>query len=286
MTTPSARVLDRGYRRYEGDRLGPRGAVRSLAVHSLKRALGMRRPFWVKLLPILTVLIAYLPAALFVGVAALLPTPPGQLPSYHGYYGFILVAMILFTALVAPEMLCTDRRSGVLGMYLASPLTRDTYLLAKAISLAAVLLVVTLGPPLVLLLGFVMVGVGPDGPGDLLLLILRMLASGAVLALFYGSLSLAVSSFTDRRGFASAGIILLLVGSGIATNVLREVLGAPEWVHVLNLGQVAVELVQRIYGQAGERDVAMATLVVAVAALTAASAWLVRWRYKRMDVSR
>ena len=32
--------------------------------------------------------------------------------------------VLVFTAFVAPEILCTDRRSGMLGLYLASPLRR------------------------------------------------------------------------------------------------------------------------------------------------------------------
>ena len=66
----------------------------------------------------------------------------------------------------APEVLCPDRRTGMLGLYLASPLTRDTYLLAKAAAVAGAARLVTLGPPLLLLVAFILQGLGPDGPGD------------------------------------------------------------------------------------------------------------------------
>ena len=66
-------------------------------------------------------------------------SPTTDLPTYGEYYGFIVSAIIVFVAFVAPEVLCTDRRTGMLGLYLASPLTRDTYLLAKAIAVAVVL---------------------------------------------------------------------------------------------------------------------------------------------------
>ncbi len=120
-----ARILDRGYRRYDGPRLGVRGAVRSLAWHSALRALGLRRTFWAKLLPLASVGIAYVPALVFVGVAALLPAAltegGGLLPDYADYYGFISAAIVLFVALVGPEVLCPDRRHRMLGLYLASP---------------------------------------------------------------------------------------------------------------------------------------------------------------------
>ena len=64
-----ARILDQGYRPYEGPRRGLAGAVRSLAWHSVLRALGLRRTAWAKLLPIASVLIAYVPAVVFVGIA-------------------------------------------------------------------------------------------------------------------------------------------------------------------------------------------------------------------------
>lgn len=109
----------------------------------------MRRSAWAKVLPVATIAFAYLPAIVFVGAAALLPDQSSRdlaLPSYGDYYGFVISAIMVFVALVAPEVLCTDRRTGMLGVYLAAPLDRDTYLLAKAAGIAFVLSIVCLGP--------------------------------------------------------------------------------------------------------------------------------------------
>ena len=38
-----ARILEGGYRRFEGHRTGVRGAVESVATHTTQRALGLRR---------------------------------------------------------------------------------------------------------------------------------------------------------------------------------------------------------------------------------------------------
>ena len=189
-TGTQARILDRGYRAYTGPRLGVRGAVRSLVLHSMQRALGLKRPFWQKILPALAVFIAYVPAIVFVGLAVFLSDTllenTDLLPTYADYYGFISAAIVVFTAFVAPELLCTDRRTGMLGLYLASPLTRDTYLLAKAIATVALLALVTLGPPLFLLIGLTIVGQGPDGPLDLLTLLGRIVLGGLAVAVLPG----------------------------------------------------------------------------------------------------
>ena len=73
VTAATAQIHDRGYRRYDGRRLGRMHAIRSLTRHSFQRILGLRRPARYKILPFLCVIIAYLPAAVFVGVIALIP---------------------------------------------------------------------------------------------------------------------------------------------------------------------------------------------------------------------
>src|SRR3954453_20079627 len=111
----NAHIYEQGYRSYDGPRLGVAASVRSLAIHSALRALGLRRTVWAKLLPIATVLIAYLPAAVFVGIAALIPeqvtNQVDAIPKYPDYFGTTPADIILFVAVVGPEVLCSDRKN-------------------------------------------------------------------------------------------------------------------------------------------------------------------------------
>ena len=286
-----ARIVDQGYRPYDGPRRGVRGAVRSLAVHSVLRALGLRRTAWAKLLPIASVLIAYLPAAVFVGLAALLPDRVRQqtdlIPTYAEYYGFITAAIVLFVALVGPEVLCPDRRNGMLGLYLASPLDRRTYLLAKVLAVVPVLALVTLGPPLLQLVGLTLADAGPTSVGDFLLVFVRIGLAGVVISTAYTALSLAAASLTDRRAVASAGVILLLFATSVATTQLVDVGGANPHLLLLNLFFLPFELVQRVYGETGAHpSIATATLVAADAAWVALGGAIVWLRYKTLMVTR
>ena len=291
MSDRGAHIYEQGYRSYEGPRLGVSASVRSLAVHSIRRGLGLRRTFWAKLLPIATVVIAYVPATVFVGIAALIPDEITDeidaIPSYADYFGNITAAILLFVAVVGPEVLCSDRRNGMLGMYLASPLTRETYLLAKVLAVVPVLLLVTLGPQLLLLVGRALVDAGPETATDFALVLVRSLAAGLMVSLVYTAISLAAASLTERRAFASAGVILTLLLSGAVTSALVENADFDRRVYLLNLGFLPIELVQRIYGELGsEPSLTTASLVAAVAAWVLGSAALVLWRYRRLTVSR
>lgn len=295
----AARIYDRGYRRYEGERRGVGGAVRSVAVSTAQRALGLRRSAGAKVLPVLSVAIAYLPAIVFVGISAFFGDRFGidaneALPDYPEYYGFITLAIVLFAAFVAPEVLCTDRRTGMLGLYLASPLTRDTYLAAKALAVAGLMALVTLGPPLLLLVGLVLNDAGPDGIAELAGLLVRMVAAGAAVAVLQTSLALAVSSFTTRKAAASGAIILLLLASSALAGTLASIDGAPSGVFLVDLFSLPFELVYRIYGSSQSIDdgtgvaaeVSTAALVGAYLGWTALCWIIVRVRYQRLAISR
>jgi ABC-2 type transport system permease protein len=114
-SSTEARIVDRGYRRYTGPRRGTSGAVRSLIAQTLQRILGIRRPIWSKIWPIIVIAMAYIPAIVFVGITVLAKQQDGRvayqrlLPSYGQYYQFVTAAIVLFVAFVAPEVLCTDR---------------------------------------------------------------------------------------------------------------------------------------------------------------------------------
>ena len=147
------------------------------------------------------------------------------LPTYGEYLGYVSLLVALLVAFVAPEILCTDRRTGMVGLYLASPLTRDTYLVAKAIATAAVLVAHhdrahpaharRLHHP----------GRGSRRSVDVLLTALRIVGCGLVITAIYTAVSMGVSSLTDRKAFATVGLILLFFLSNVVTGVLTEGLG-------------------------------------------------------------
>jgi ABC-2 type transport system permease protein len=282
-----ARILDRGYRPYEGERLGVATVMRSLVRHSAQRVLGLRRPARSKLLPAVSALCAYLPAVVFIGIAALVP--PSRLrdqflPTYPQYYGFITSALIVFAVFVAPEALCPDRRNGLLGYYLAAPLTRLSYVVSKVVAVFTLLLLTTLGPPLLLMIAFVLQGNGPDGPIDVFVLTLRVLASGALVSTLYTAVSLGVSSLTDRRAFAAAGTLLAIIVSGVVTSALVEGASAPTSLIGGNLTAAPFLLVFRIYGQVdNDPDVPTLALVIGVVGWTLLGFGSLWFRYRRID---
>jgi ABC-2 type transport system permease protein len=245
-----ARIYDVGYRSYDGPRNTPIWALVTIWRHTLERVLGLHRSFRHKVLPGIALVIAFVPALIFVGIAAFLPVEPGHdeiLPSYGEYASIITLALALFASMVAPEALCTDRRTGMLDLYLAGPLDVTRYLAAKWATVVTVMLVMTAGPQLFLLAAYGIENNGPSLAGTPLLL-LRILTAGVVIALFYTAASMAVSSLTTRRSVAAVAIVLLLIVPSIVTGVSVESGGAPDEVTLLAPGQVAPEFAWRVFG--------------------------------------
>ncbi len=297
-----ARILEPGYRPYRGIRLGVAHSVWALARHTAERIMGLKRPARYKVLPFAAVLIAYLPAIAFIGIVALLPRGRIRLsdfiPGPGRYYGFITAAIILFAALAAPEALCPDKRSRFLGVYLSSPLNRSTYLLAKAIAVVGVLLLVTLGPPLLLLFGLALQDAGPRSFGDFMGTLGQILIAGMALSLMFGAIGLAIPSLTDRRAFASAGSLLLILGSTAITSVIVFGLHGPKNLLALALSRLPFELALRIFtlpglptgpsGPFGPESTPLSTGVVVAASVfvTVVAAAVTWWRVVATEVTR
>ena len=293
-----ARILDRSYRSYDGTRSGVLGAMRTVTFHSMRHALGIKRRHGAKVVPVLTILLAYVPAVVFVGIVALFKNrvdTADLLPTYPEYYGFVSAAIFVFSAFVTPELLCPDRRSGLLGMYLASPLDRNTYLVAKAAAVTGILSLVTIGPLLLILLSYTILGQGPDSPLHWLITIARIVAGGLCVAGLHTALSLAIASTTTRRAAASAVIILALVGTFIISGSVVFGAGQSIYYELFDLLRLPFLAVTRIFGEATEptdpelarlNDIPTATVIAVNIGWTVVFSAFVWWRYRRLAVTR
>ena len=286
-----ARLYDLGYRVYDGPREPPARAILTLAEFTARRVLGLGRGARHKVLPAITLVIAFLPAFFSVAFAVLVDDVVAQdLISYGDYMFIIGSALALFAALVAPEALCPDKRSGMLGLYLAGPLDRNRYLIAKGAGVVAVMLLITLGPLLFMLLAYVLAGIGPSAT-EAPKLLLRIFTVGIVTALLYAAMSMAVSSFTTRRAAAAVGVVLLLF---VPVSVVRAAIdsaGAPNALDLLSSPFVAFELAYRIFGETPDSTdpvTKLSTWLVAggVGGAIVAGALVCWFRYRRLEAFR
>ncbi|MEP1125263.1 MAG: ABC transporter permease subunit [Ilumatobacter sp.] len=282
-----AQISTRGFQRYDGERSGVAGAVRSVTWQSVRATLGLGRGAKNKIFPIISVAIAYVPAIVFIGLAVLIPSGIVDGPTYPEYYGFVTSAIVLFAALVAPEVLVSDRRNGMLALYLSTPLHRGTYLVSKMLAVAATLGLVTLGPPVLVLLGYTFDGSGPDGFGNWMIVLLRIVLSGVAVSAALTSISMAASCLTDRRAFAAIGVVLLVLASPILASALVEGAEMSENWRLIDVFSMPFELVFRIFGDPGNFPAVSTQAVVAVnVAWTVGGLAVVAWRYSRLVIAR
>ena len=295
----AASIGERGYRRYDGPRKGEAAAVTSVWRHTMQRVLGLRRAARHKVLPFLTIIIAFLPAIAFIGVLALLPRTAEDgtvstdfVPTYSEYYGFVSAAILLFVVFVAPEALCPDRRSKSLSLYLASPLRRDTYLAAKLVAIFTVLCIVTMGPLILLLIGYTLQDNGPDGPVGILSTFVRILGAGALVSLFFTAFAAFMASLTDRKGLATGGAIIAIIASQIIGNTLVLALDLPEGSLLFGLLIPPFELAVRTLDGAATGDMLAMPTVPTGTVIAAVGAWVALFlvgvwaRYSTVQVTR
>ncbi|MGI9186361.1 MAG: ABC transporter permease [Gaiellales bacterium] len=252
-----ARIHDVRYRPYEGEIRGSaRRAVESMARWSALRALGARRPWTAKIVPVGLALIAFGPAITVLGVKALIGATvtqqlPGDIVPFATYYQLIAFAILAYAAIVIPETLCPDRRSRVLDLYLSTAMSPREYVLGKVLASAVPLLAVTTLPLLFLYVGNVFFSDDPFGYiGSHLRELPAILIGGVLIAVVYTLMGLAVASLTGRRAFATVGFVLLLIVSGLIGGVLRDVLNLGPNSRIVNLQFQPVWLAQKIIGEA------------------------------------
>ncbi len=226
--TRSGNIYDLGYRRYEGPRLGRAHAVRSLVSHSFRTTYGLGRGGRAKIAPIVFGSMAVLPAVLIVGVLTLIARlgidrPPESfgLVGFQSYFGAISAVIALFCAAQAPELYGRDQRHGVLALYFARALRRSDYALARLAGFGLAIFGLLLLPMAILFLGRVLLSTdiaaafGANAPS-----IPPVVAQAALTAGVLGGMSMAISAYTPRRAYATAGIIALFVLPGVVAEIV------------------------------------------------------------------
>ncbi|MEM9041506.1 MAG: ABC transporter permease [Actinomycetota bacterium] len=281
-----AQILDRGYRRFDGERSGVSGAVRSVAWHTTRSILGLGRPARHKIFPIIVLVVAFIPAVAFLGLAVLIgDLLEGEIrPEYWEFFGFAFVATLLFTSMIAPEAIVRDRRDKMFSLYLSTPLTKPTYLGAKAIAVLGTMSLVVIAPPVLWLLGYTFQSQGPDGIGEWVSVAGRMVFAGLVICIVYTSVSLAAASLTDRRAFASIAVVFVLLGAAISVGLLVEVAEFSSTFRLLDPLAVALEVPPRLFGDRTVEFDDVATWQVALANVGWAAAGLgvIVSRYRKL----
>ena len=227
MRQREAEVFDLGYQRYTGPRQGRNRARWSLFVNGVRTLLGIGRGGKAKILPTLFFISAMAPAVVFVVVLVFIgdlveAAEAGDfIPGPADYYGIVAVVLVLFGAIMAPELLGPDRRDNVLPLYLVRPLTTLDYLAMRLAALAAIVLVLVYSGQALLMAGLMLTA---DSPSDYLRDnwsdVLRILLMGVVITLFIAMATLAVSAYVTRRAFAAAVIIVIYLLAGGVTGRL------------------------------------------------------------------
>jgi ABC-2 type transport system permease protein len=220
-------VYDRGYRPYEGERGGRSAARAALFRASVRRALGLRRPWRQKITASVLLGIAVVPAIVNVGVSYLTRDTIAEKVEFFTYRDYVGVSntLLVFVALTAPDIMCPDRRQRVLPLVFARPLTGADYVLAKVGAMFAILFAFSFLPQVVLFVGQMLVS--NDGAltyaRDNAEILWQVPVAVVILALWYAVIGVAVSSLSSRRIIAGASIIALF----LVTFTVAEAINGP-----------------------------------------------------------
>jgi ABC-2 type transport system permease protein len=295
----SGTVFDIGYQNYTGTREG-RGRSR-LAVFKdgIRAALGFGRGGRAKILPWFFIGLLSAIGLIMAMMAGAADRMGGQgtaerleLPSHADFYGIASIILFVFAALVGPELLCRDRREGIIHLYLVRPLTGSDYIVSRWLAFFVVMLAAAWLPQLILLLGL---AAGDPLPGTYLrdhwLDIPRFLTAGLAMVVYATTLALLTASFTTRRAYASVFLVGLFVITAPFTVAMAEEMGgtAGAWISMFNLTNIPVHVNDVIFGEVTEqtvdapaRTLGSTMLVSWYFVWTLVPGLLLWWRYRKL----
>jgi ABC-2 type transport system permease protein len=293
-------VFDIGYQSYTGRREGRARSRVAVFKNGVRTALGFGRGARAKILPWLFIGVLAAIALVMAIVAGAAERLGGagtaaemNLPSHSDFYGIASIILFVFAAVVAPELLCPDRRNGVVSLYLVRPLTGSDYIVSRWGAFMVVMLGAAWLPQIILFLGLSM---GDPLPMQYLqrhwMDIPRFLAAGAAMAAYTTTLAMLVASFTTRRAYASGFLVGLFIITAPFTMGLAEELGgkAGQWISMFNLTNIPVHVNDVLFNDMSEitedapaRELGSAILVGWFFLWTILPATVLWWRYRRLS---
>ena len=218
-------IYDLGYRRYEEERLGRGHAVLALYLESLRGAFGLGRSTATKIAPFALIAVALAPALIAVAVASLFDLE--VLPPVD-YYAAIKYVIALFCAVVAPDIAGRDQRNRSLTLYFSRAISRSDYALGKLAAMTTAMLMVTLVPQLVLLIGN---GLTVQDLGDYVRAEWKtpfsILGSALMGSALIASIGVAIAAYTPHRAFATVGIIVAFIVPVVVVTIIIFEIQAP-----------------------------------------------------------
>ncbi len=214
-------IYDLGYQGYDGPRRGRRYALWSLYVLSVRNAFGIGRGALPKVMAFVLLLFAHSLAIIQLILGAVLPVDEFEFVSPEDYYGLIQFILVLFVAAIASDIVGNDRRTNTLALYFSRPIERDDYALAKIAALCSGLLALTVLPQLLMFAGNALgASDGLDWVRDNADELPRIIASGVLLCLAFGSLGVLIASYAERRAFAMISVIAIFLVSFTVVGVV------------------------------------------------------------------
>lgn len=244
-------IFDRGYLHYDGPRLGQLHGIWALARYSMARAIGIRRPWTAKIIPMLLYAAVAIPVAMSIGIRAFFPN--FDFLDYASFFGAIFLLEGIFVALIAPEMVSSDRHDKLLPLYFSRPIGRTAYVIAKLLGTGLLTLSISLIPAIVLWLGNGLLAEAPlleirDSLDDLG----RIIVAGTLIAFYLGAIGLAISSFTERKSVAVGVIVLgFALSESLSFAITEALTDSPDiarWAFVISPSNTIVALVDGLFG--------------------------------------
>ena len=282
-------VFDLGYQAYEGARHGRGHSRLAIWRDGVRTTLGLGRSVTKKVAPAIFIGLMWLPAVIVIVITGFVSTFGGDTadiggPTLSEYYHFAFIFALLFAAVVGPELLCPDRRQGVITLYLVRPITSTDYVAARWFAFLTVMACALWFPELLIFSWNALSAPNPaDWAADHWDEVPRFLAAGAVLAVFLTTLTMCTSAFTTRRPYAAIATLAIVSISaavgGISASAFSGDVG--DWSTLIILPGVALSVSDSIFGVEGEGPLADGVYAVWLALLTFGAGGLLWWRYRK-----